>query len=360
MNGTTSLPGSSHDPRNILVTGAAGLLGSHLAELALARGDAVRVMVREGEDVSWLAKAGAEICRAHLADRTSLQAAVEGVDCVVHCAARMGPWGPEAEYNVVNVRGPRILLEAAMAVGVKRFVHVSSIDVHGLVVGDGVDETAPYGNERDPYCRSKIGGERALQNLIADGGAAVTIVRPGLIYGPRDTNSFGRFARLIEQGKMVIIGSGNNHLPLIYVTDVARGILLASETDQAISRAYLLVNDEPVTQRDYFNAIAAELGAPPPSRRIPYRMALALGATAELCGHLVRRKQPPPLMRFGLKQVGGENRFVISRARTELGFSPQVCLADGVRQSIAWYRTQRPMSLGNHKEEQRGDIDYRR
>lgn len=324
---------------NVLVTGAAGLVGSHVAELALERGDAVRVMAREGEDVCRLAEAGAEVCRADMADRTSLQAAVDGVDCVLHCAARVGPWGPEAEYELVNVYGPKALLEAAMTAGVKRFVHVSSIDVHGLVVGAGADETAPYGNGRDPYSRSKIGGERALQHLIRDRGAVATIVRPGLIYGPRDTNSFGRFARLIEQGRMVIVGSGGNHLPLIYVTDVARGILLASEADQAIARAYLLVNDEPVTQCDYFNAIAAELGVRPPHRHIPYRLALALGATAELAGHLTRRKQPPPLMRFGLKQVAGENRFVISRARTELGFSPQVPLADGVRQSIAWYRT---------------------
>jgi 2-alkyl-3-oxoalkanoate reductase len=361
MNGTTSPPGSRHEPRNFLVTGAAGLLGSHVAELALERGDTVRVMARDGEDVRWLAEAGAEVCRADMADRASLRAAVDGADCVLHCAARMGPWGPKAEYATVNMRGPKILLGAAMDAGVKRFVHVSSIDVHGLVVGARADETAPYGKERDPYCRSKIGGERVLQHLIEDRGGAVTIVRPGLIYGQRDTNSFGRFARLIEQGKMVIIGSGNNHLPLIYVTDVARGILLASAADQAIGRAYLLVNDEPVTQRDYFNAIAAELGVPQPSWHIPYQLALALGATAELAGHLTRRKQPPPLMRFGLKQVAGENRFVISRARTELGFSPQVNLADGVRKSIAWYQTQHRDELRKLQGAgTRGDTDYRR
>ena len=325
----------------VLVTGAAGLLGSHVAELVLERGDAVRVLVRPGEDVSWLTKAGAEVCRGDLTDRLSLEAAVDGVDLVLHCAARMGPWGPEVEYDLVNVRGPKVLVEAALAAGVRRIVHVSSIDVHGLVVGTRADETAPYGTERDPYSRSKIAGEFELQRLIRDKGAPVTIVRPGLIYGPRDTNSFGRFARLVEQGKMVIIGSGNNHLPLIYVRDVARGILLASEAEQAIGRAYLLVNDEPVTQRDYFSAIARELGVPPPRRHIPYRLALALGATAEMVGHLARMKQPPPLMRFGLKQVAGENRFAISRARGELGFSPQVNLADGVREGVAWYRTKR-------------------
>src|SRR5262245_60519361 len=316
----------------VLVTGAAGLLGSHVAELALERGEAVRILVRPGVDVSWLAQAGAQVCRGDMADCASLQAAVRGVDRVLHCAARMGPWGPEAVYEAVNVRGVKTLVEAALAAGVHRFVHVSSIDVHGLAVGGPVDETAPYSREQDPYSRSKIAGEHVVQELIRDRGAPAIIVRPGLIYGPRDTNSFGRFAALIERGRLPIIGSGNNQLPLIYVTDVARGVLLASQADQAIGRAYLLVNDEPVTQRDYFDAIAAELGARPPRWHIPYRLALALAATAELVGHMAHRQQPPPLMRFGLKQVGGENSFTIARARCELGFSPKVNLAEGVQQ----------------------------
>jgi nucleoside-diphosphate-sugar epimerase len=251
----------------------------------------------------------------------------------------MTPWGPEIEYEQVNVRGPKILAEAAMAAGVQRFVHVSTIDVHGLVVGEGIDEMAPYGSERDPYCRSKIAGERALWQLIEERSAPVTIVRPGVIYGPRDTNSFGRFAKLVEQGKMALIGSGTNCLPLIYIRDVARAVVLASEAKQAVGRAYIVVNDEPVTQQDYFHAIAKELGVPPPRWHIPYRLALAAGATSEGVGHLTRRKQSPPLMRFGMIQLAGENRFVINRARSELGFSPQVNLAEGVHEGIAWYRS---------------------
>jgi nucleoside-diphosphate-sugar epimerase len=342
------MPDKQGQKLKVLVTGAAGLLGSHLAELALQRGNAVRLLVRPGDDVCWLANAGAEVCRGDITNHASSEVAVRDVNLVVHCAARMGPWGPEAEYKRVNVHAPRNLAEMALAAGVQRFVHVSSIDVHGLRVGDGVDETAPFGPEQDPYSRSKKAGEIEIQHLIRDRGAPVTIIRPGLIYGPRDTNSFGRFARLIEQGKMVIIGSGSNHLPLIYVTDVARGILLAAEANRAIGRTYLLVNDEAVTQQDYFNAIAKELGVQPPKRHVPYRLALALGAMGELVGHLIRSEKPPPLMRFGLKQMGGENRFSIARARQELGFSPQVNLAQGVREGIAWYRAKRTEKLASH------------
>ena len=321
-----------------LVTGAAGLLGSHLAELALERGDTVRLFVRPGEDVGWLVSAGAEVCRGDLTDRASLEAAVAGTDLVLHCAARMGPWGPWPEYDLVNIQGPKILTELAMTAGVQRIVHVSSIDVQGLVVGDGVDETGPMGPERDPYCTSKRAGDLEVQRLIREKGAPATIVRPGLIYGPRDTHSFARFVRLVEEGKMVIIGSGKNLLPLVYVRDAARGILLAAAAPQAVGKIYLVLNDELVTQSDYFNTIAKELGVPPPKWHVPYRLADGLGAVSELVGHLTARKQPPPLMRFGLKQMAGQNRFVITRARKELGFSPEVNLAEGIRLGVAWYR----------------------
>jgi nucleoside-diphosphate-sugar epimerase len=329
----------------VLVTGATGFIGSHLLDRLVERGDEVRILTRCGENVDRLAQVDVKVYCSDLTDYKSVEAAVDGVDHLLHCAARTGPWGPWAEYEIANVHGLKTLVDAAMTAGVKRIVHVSSIAAHAVDVGGTADETSPLLGGSDPYSRSKVVGEQLLQQLIRDKGAPVSIVRPGLVYGPRDTNSFGRFARLVEQSKMVIIGSGNNHLPLIYVSDVVQGILLASEAGQAIGRAYLLVNDEPVTQRDYFNAIARELGVPPPSRHIPYRLALALGATAEAVGHLTRMKQPPPVMRFGLKQVGGENRFVINRARSELGFVPQVSLAEGVREGIVWYRATRSPAI---------------
>ena len=325
----------------VLVTGATGFIGRHLLAMLVERGDEVRILARPGEDVKWLAQTGVEVYWGDLSDRVSLEAAVDGVDRVLHCAARTGPWGPQAEYEIANVQGLKTLVDTALAAGVQRIVHVSSITVHGVDVHGTADETTPLRGGPDPYSRSKVAGERLLQQMIRDKGAPLTIVRPGLVYGPRDTGSFGRFATLIEQGKMVVIGPGNNHLPLIYVTDVARGILLASAADHAIGRQYILVNDEPVTQCDYLNAIASELGVSLPRRHIPYRLAFSIGATAEMTGHLLHWKQPPPLTRFGVEALGGENRFTINRARAELGFIPQVSLAEGVRKGIAWYRATR-------------------
>ena len=325
----------------VLVTGATGFIGSHLPAMLVENGDKVRILARPGEDVKGLAQTGVEVYRGDLSDRTSLEAALDGIGRVLHCAARTGPWGPQAEYEIVNVQGLKTLVDAALSADVQRIVHVSSVTVHGVDVHGTADETAPLRGGPDPYSRSKVAGEQLLKQMIRDKGAPITIVRPGLVYGPRDTGSFGRFATLMEQGKMVVIGPGNNHLPLIYVTDVAQGILLASTADRALGREYILVNDEPATQCDYLNTIASELGVPPPSQHIPYRLALSIGVMAEMTVRLLHWKQPPPLTRFGVEALGGENRFTINRARSELGFIPQVSLAEGVRKGIAWYRATR-------------------
>ena len=322
----------------VLVTGAAGLLGSHVTDLLVESGERPRVLIRPGDSIAKLTEGDVEIHWGDVADPIAVGAAIADVDCVLHCAARTGPWGPEADYERTNVRALETLVYAAMAAGVRRVVHVSSVTVHGNDVGGAADETAPLREEPNPYSRSKLAGERLLERMIRDEGAPVTIVRPGWIYGPGDHASFGRLAERMAEGHMLVVGSGDNHLPLIYVRDAARGVLLAAESSEAAGRVYLLVNDEPVTQRTYLSAIATELGVPPPTRHLPYKLALRMGAVAEGLGRLAHRSDPPPVMRYGMQLLGGENRFIITRAREELGFDPAVDLADGVSCSVAWYR----------------------
>jgi nucleoside-diphosphate-sugar epimerase len=329
----------------VLVTGAAGFLGSHVIEALLERGEEPRALIRPDDDAGRLDAANVDIRRADIADPAALKPALKGVDRVVHCAARTGPWGPEHEYMRTNVRGLELLVRAAGDASVDRVVHVSSITVHGNDVGGWADEDSPLRAEPNPYSRSKLAGERLLERMVDQVGVTVTVVRPGWIYGPRDAASFGRLARAVEEGHMFLVGSGDNHLPLIYVRDAANGLLLASEAPSANGRAYVLVNDERVTQRQFLGAVASELGVPAPARHVPYALVLRLGAVSESLGRLIHRRQPPPVMRYGLQLLGGENRFAIARARQELGFTPAVDFRDGVRRSVSWYRD--PLGAGN-------------
>jgi nucleoside-diphosphate-sugar epimerase len=255
----------------VLVTGAAGFLGSHVTELLLERGDRLRVMIRPGESVVAPTGADVEVHSADIADRSALESALDGVDLVLHCAARTGPWGREAEYERTNVRGLETLVRTALAAGVRRLVHRQFGHRSRYACARPGRRGRPVSKGAESIHSLKVAGERLLEHMIRNEQAPVSIVRPGWIYGPRDTASFGRLAQLIDDGKMVMAGTGRNHLPLIYVRDVARGMLLAGDAERAAGRSYLLVNDEPVTQRDFLGAIATELGVPVPRRRIPYR-----------------------------------------------------------------------------------------
>jgi len=335
----------------VLVTGAAGFLGSHVTKLLLEQGERPRVLIRRGESSSFWRPGDVDARLGDITDSSSLKSAMAGVDRVIHCAARTGPWGPKHEYQSTNVDALYYIVRTARAAHVRRVVHVSSITVHGDNVRGNADETSPLCNVSNPYSRSKVAAESALEGMMRDVvPSLVTTVRPGLIYGPGDTASFARFAQLIDNGKMVMIGSGRNQMPLIYVADAARGILLASTVECAAGRAYLLVNDEHVTQRTYLDTIACELGRPPVSRRVPYGVAIGIAAAAEAAAHVLCRNTPPPLTRFGVRVLGGDNRFVIRRARSELGFQPQVTLAEGLSESVAWYR-QRSATQGQQKQE---------
>jgi 2-alkyl-3-oxoalkanoate reductase len=326
---------------SVLVTGAAGFLGSHVTKLLVEQGEKPRVLIRRGESSNFWRWCDVDARLGDITDDSSLDSAMAGIDRVIHCAARTGPWGPEDEYRSTNVDALESIVRAARSAHVRRVVHVSSITVHGDNVRGTADETTPRRNASNPYSRSKVAAEIVLEAASRDvSPPVVTTVRPGLIYGPGDTASFARFAELIDSGKMVLIGQGRNQMPLIYVTDAARGILLASTADRAAGRVYLLVNDERVTQRTYLDTIASELSRPPVRRRVPYGLALSVATAAEGAAHALRRTTPPPLTRFGVRVLGGDNQFVIGRARSELGFQPHVTLAEGVAESVAWYRRQ--------------------
>src|SRR3989440_10131946 len=325
----------------VLVTGAAGFLGGHLVDMLLERGDDVRAMVRPVEDSGRLRKReGVEIVQGDLTDPASVRHAVEGVKRVYNVAAKTGPWGPENAYWATNVQGLADLVHAAMDAGVQRIVHTSSITVYGHHLHGIMTEEDPFHAEDNPYSRTKIAGEKLIAILVKDSGAPVVIVRPGWIYGPRDTASFGRFVSLVESGKGFIIGSGKNIVPLGYVRDVAQGLIKAGDaSDEVIGRAYNLVDDRRVTQAQYLNTIAHCLQVPPISRRLPYFALYAAGRSAELAWQALGRRNasPPPITTYGVTLLGEDQMFSIGKARYELGYAPQFDLSRGVAEGVSWY-----------------------
>ncbi len=346
----------------VLVTGAAGFLGGHLVDMLVERGDEVRAMVRPVENASHLGMLdGVEVVQGDLTDRESLKRAVQGVQRVYNVAAKTGPWGLEKVYTATNVWGVADLITAAMDAGVQRIVHTSSITVYGHHLHGIITEDQPFHAEDNPYSRTKIAGEKLVADFVKERGAPIVVVRPAWIYGPRDTASFGRFVALVESGKGFLIGSGKNIVPVVYVRDVAQGLIKAGDAgDEAIGQAYTLADDRRVTQAEYLNTIADFLEAPPVTRKLPYVALYSAGRTAELLWQAMGRRKsaPPPVTTYGVTLMGGNQEFSIEKARRELGYQPEYDVIRGVHDGVSWYLEAKIGSKGI--QEERGIVQSRK
>lgn len=325
-----------------LITGGNGHLGRFLVQALQERGDTIRVLALPPEDTRWLEARGVEIHRGDIRHSETLVEPMRGVEAVFHLAAMIGVWRPMADYYTVNVTGTENVCRAALAEGVRRLVHVSSWTIYGMGVGKPVSEDQPPRPLKEPHVLTKLEGEKRIQQMISQDRLPAVILRPGTFFGPNDHLHFGRIADRLAAGRWIIIGSGENALPLVYVSDVVQGLLLALDVEGAVGQTYNITHDDPLTQRQFLDAIANEIGAEPASLRVPYRALYAASCVAERFAKLPGVNRPPIVSRLGVKLFGTDNRHSIDKARRELGYAPQVALRDGVRLAADWYRAQDP------------------
>ncbi|HYZ28994.1 MAG TPA: NAD-dependent epimerase/dehydratase family protein [Thermoleophilaceae bacterium] len=324
---------------NVLVTGGAGFLGAHLVAALTERGDAVRVVDRPSRGAEQrLAALDVEFFAGDIREPESLKKPMNGVDAVVHLAAMSAVWAPMHEYHAVNVTGTENVCRAALAAGVTRLVHISSWTVYGMGIGRPATEDSRLAPLNEPYSVTKALGDRLVQRLIAEDGLPATIIRPDTIFGPGDRVHVGRMSDRLRAGRSIIVGSGQNAMPFIYVADIVQGLLLALDRPEAVGQAYNLANDEPLTQEELLRALAEEIGATPPRIRVPYGALYAAGYLAEHAARLVRARHKPILTRLGVAIFGADNRHAIGKARRELGYSPAVPVREGIRRAATWYR----------------------
>jgi nucleoside-diphosphate-sugar epimerase len=323
-----------------LITGGNGHLGRFLVQALQERGDTARVLALPGEDTRWLEARGVEVHRGDIRDSETLAQPMRGVEAVFHLAAMIGVWRPMADYYAVNVIGTENVCRAALAEAVRRLVHVSSWTVYGMGLGEPVSEAQPPRPLKEPHVLTKLEGEKRIRQMIVQEQLPAVILRPGTFFGPNDQLHFGRIADRLRAGRWVVIGPGENALPLVYVADVVQGLLLALDSEAAVGETYNITHDDPLTQQQFLDAIANAIGAEPPRRRVPYRALYAASCVAERVAKLPGVKRPPVVSRLGVKLFGTDNRHAIDKARRELGYAPQVALREGVRLAADWYRAQ--------------------
>jgi nucleoside-diphosphate-sugar epimerase len=326
-------------PSTCLITGATGFVGGHLAESCAARGWRTRALVRKGADGSRLGACGVELVAGDLTDADSIRKALEGVDVVFHCAARVGDWGPVDGYRAVNVEGLRHLLDACKGSPLSRFVHFSSLGVYASGHHDNADEDIPLpASHVDGYTQSKVEAEALALSYQRESGVPVVVLRPGFIYGPRDKVVLPRLLENLRQGVVRYIGSGEQALNTIHVENLVEAALLAVEAPGAVGRVYNLTDGEKVSKRRFIEAVCDGFGLPRPRHHVPLWLAQLVTWVQEGWARRRGAPEPPRMTQARLKFLGYNLDFNIDRSRKELGYRPKWTFEAGMAQTIAWYR----------------------
>ena len=319
----------------VLVTGATGFTGGHLARALAARGNRVSALVRDAAGAADLAAAGISLAVGDLRDPASLVRAAAGVDVVYHVAAIYRQAGLPAEtYRAVNADAVRLVIEAAARGGARRVVHCSTVGVHGDVEHPPANEDAPL-RPGDVYQDTKLEGERLARESAERLGIEVTIVRPTGIYGPGDRRLLKLF-RGVARRRWVTLGRGEIYYHLTYIDDLVDGFRLCGEHPAAANRTYILAGGEVTTLNALVGLVAEGAGVPAPALHMPVWPFWAAGALCEaVCGPFGIE---PPLYRRRVDFFTKSRAFDITRAAAEIGYAPQVGLREGIRRTLDWYR----------------------
>lgn len=313
----------------ILVTGASGFIGSHVARALAADGHRVRA---SGRNLVALAALGEDI-QAVAADLASddLQPLLAGVDAVVHSAARSSPWGTPAQFQRDNVLATERLLAASVQAGVGRFVHFGSPSIYfrfadQYAVGEAFE---PPPRWITPYARSKWESELRVRAHAAQ--LPSVVLRPRAVFGPGDSAIFPRLLAVAASGRFPLVHGGRAVIDITHVDNVVAATRAAlADSAPGDGRAYNISNGEPTAVGELLAQTFALCGLQVRLRPVPRQLALAAAGIAETLARLRPGQPEPRLTRYGVGVIGWSQTLDIGRARDELGYQPQVTLEQGL------------------------------
>jgi len=318
----------------VLITGATGFVGGHLAETMVHEGCQVRAIVRRSSDTSLLKTLDIEIVYGDITDGAAVENAVRGCERVYHLAAKTSRVRSSRKgYYAVNIEGTEKVACAALKADVDRFVYCSSAGIYGAIHHPPVDEqTKP--NPNSHYRQSKLLGEEVVLDYHKREGLPVVVARVTGVFGPRSLAWLGLF-QAVATRRFRIIGTGDNHRHIGFIADVVDGLKRCGEVAGIEGECYVITGKEPIRVKHLVEMIAQELGISAPRGRLPAGPFRAFTYLA-LKVYKSFGVELPYSCRYDL--FLRDEKFNISKAQRALGYCPRVSMGEGIRQTIAWYR----------------------
>ncbi len=313
-----------------LVTGATGFIGRHLLVQLAQSGQRVRALYRDEQKRRQYLVHGEEGIRGDACDPTALREAVSGADVIYHCAAAHSTCSAE-EIRRTNLASVECLLEAVRSAAPQaRVVLLSSLNVLGNESYASANEDAPRRPTHDLHVDLKSAAEEKAERAIA-GGLNIVLLRPGLVYGQGDPH-LAKLAGAVARGKFVFIGSRDNIVPLVHVSDLVQAMTLAAAASAGTSQVFNITDGSATTIGKLVSLLAKTVGVPEPTRVLPVVVPRLAVSVFGLIG------REGPISRGALRFLGASRHVDISRARTQLGYEPRVQIEPGIVGLADWLR----------------------
>lgn len=317
----------------VLVTGGGGFLGGAICRQLLARGDEVTAYQRSASDE--LEKLGVRVMQGDICDSELLNTALQGIDAVIHTAAKAGISVNYDEYYGPNVTGTENVINACLNNGISKLVFTSSPSVtHSDGDIEGGNESLPYPESyNSPYPQTKALSEQLV--MAANCRELQTIsLRPHLVWGPGDNHLLPKLLERAKQGKLRLPGP-DKLIDTVYIDNAAKAHLLAldkleTNPETVGGKTYFISNDEPLSQGEIIGGLLKAAGLDVDIQAISPRIAIAAGTLLEAGWKLFGIKSEPPLTRWSAEHLSTAHWYDISAAKRDLGYRAEVSITEGL------------------------------
>lgn len=330
----------------VVVTGATGLVGSHLVDYLVNKGYRVTALVHSRVKTqpfleNWQ-HANVEVVEADVCDKNACRSGLTGADIVVHAAGVVDPYGQRKAILAVNVGGTANMLALSRELGVKQFIYVSSLSV---ITGQSdqwaVTEEATLKTCGEPYADSKVKAEQLVMAGSGEGPLAVTAVRPGFIYGPRERSWLPRLIDSISKGKAALIDGGKKETNVIYVENLNKAIEATFLNPKANGSVYNLTDGGVTNKKQLFDAISDGLGLPRVTTEVPGAVARIFCETVSLVAPYLPSDAQRHLARYSrgaFRLVGVNQGFSIAKAERELDYVDRIPFSEGMAETLLSFK----------------------